>query len=229
MALPAPSHLEARTDCPGLAEPQARVLRARLLAPISSATARKGMTVEAVVTRPLFSIDHRLLIPEGSRLSGDVAEAQPARRLHRNGKLRIAFRQIEPRPGAARRIKGFVTEVEADFNAHLALDSEGATRATSPKTRLIFPAISVAVAGLSFHQDYNSHGVPELDSGGRAESGAVGLGLIGSLIAQASRPLASTIAIAGAAYSVYANFIARGNDVVFPLNTPIEVSLAARQ
>jgi hypothetical protein len=55
------------------------------------------------------------------------------------------------------------------------------------------------------------------------------LGLIGSLIAQASRPLASTIAIAGAAYSVYANFIARGNDVVFPLNTPIEVSLAARQ
>jgi hypothetical protein len=161
------------------------------------------MTVEAVVTRPLFSIDHRLLIPEDSRLSGEVAEAQPGRRVHRNGKLRIAFRQIEPRPGA--------------------------TRATSPKTRLIFPAISVAVAGLSFHQDYNSHGVPDLDSGGRAESGAVGLGLIGSLIAQASRPLASTRAIAGAAYSVYANFIARGNDVVFPLNTPIEVSLAARQ
>jgi hypothetical protein len=40
--------------------------------------------------------------------------------------------------------------------------------------------------------------------------------------------LASTIAIAGAAFSVYSNFIARGNDVVFPVNTPIEVSLEAR-
>jgi hypothetical protein len=118
--------------------------------------------------------------------------------------------------------------VEADFNAHLALDSEGATRATSPKTRLIFPAISVAVAGLSFHQDYNSQGVPDADSGGRAESGAVGLGLIGTLLAQASRPAASTIAVAGAVFSVYSNFIARGNDVVFPVNTPIEVSLDAR-
>jgi hypothetical protein len=29
------------------------------------------MKVEAVVTRPLFSIDHRLPIPEGSRLSGE--------------------------------------------------------------------------------------------------------------------------------------------------------------
>ena len=228
MAVPAPSRLEARTDRPGLAEPEARELRARLLTPLSSATARKGMAVEAVVTRPLFSTDRRLLIPEGSRVSGEVAEAQRARCLHRNGKLRIAFRQIEPRPGTAQSIQGFMTEVEADFNAHLALDSEGTTRATSPKTRFIFPAISAAVAGLSFHQDFNSQGVPDADSGGRAESGAVGLGLIGALAAQASRPLASTIAIAGAAFSVYSNFIARGNDVVFPVNTPIEVSLEAR-
>jgi hypothetical protein len=228
IAVPALDGFETGADRPGLAEPEARELRARLLTAVSSATARKGMAVEAVVTRPLFSVEHRLLIPEGSRLTGEVAEAQPARRLHRNGRLRIAFRQIEPRPGAAQSIQGFVTEVDADFNAHLALDSEGATRATSPKTRLIFPAISVAVAGLSFHQDFNSRGVPDVDSGGRAESGAVGMGLIGAVVAQASRPLASTIAIAGAAFSVYSNFIARGNDVVFPVNTPIEVSLAAR-
>jgi hypothetical protein len=77
-------------------------------------------------------------------------------------------------------------------------------------------------------KDYNSPGVPDQDMGGRAESGAVGLGLIGTLVAQASRPLASTIAITGAAFSLYSNFIARGNDAVFPLNTPVEVSLAAR-
>jgi hypothetical protein len=228
LAVAEPSYIEARTDRPGLAEPEAQEVRARLLTPISSATARKGMAVEAVVTQPLFSVDHRLLIPEGSRLSGEVVEVQPARRLHRNGRMRIAFRQIEPRPRTAQSIQGFVTEVETDFKAHLALDSEGATRATSPKTRLIFPAIAVAVAGLSFHQDYNSQGVPDLDSGGRAESGAVGLGLIGTLVAQASRPLASTIAITGAAISVYSNFIARGDNVVLPANTPVKISLRSR-
>lgn len=228
LAVPAPSHIEAGTGRPGLAGPDAQEVRARLLTPISSATARRGMAVEAVVTRPLFSSDHRLLIPEGSRLSGEVAEAQPARRFHRNGKLRIAFRQIEPQPGTVESVQGFVTEVETDFNALLALDSEGSTRAASPKTRFIFPAIAVAVTSLSLHQDYNSQGVPDQDLGGRAESGAVGLGLIGTLVAQASRPLASTIAFTGAAFSVYSNFIARGNDVVLPLNTPIEVNLAAR-
>jgi len=70
--------------------------------------------------------------------------------------------------------------------------------------------------------------VPDLDSGGRAESGAVGLGLIGTLVAQASRPLASTIAITGAAISVYSNFIARGDNVVLPANTPVKISLRSR-
>ena len=67
------------------------------------------------------------------------------------------------------------------------------------------------MAGLSFHQDYNSQGVPDQDIGGRAESGAVGLGLIGTLLAQVGpRALASSIAITGAAFSVYSTFIARG-------------------
>jgi hypothetical protein len=56
---------------------------ARLLTPLNSATARKGAPVEAIVTRPLFSPDHRILVPEGSRLTGEVVEARRARRLHR--------------------------------------------------------------------------------------------------------------------------------------------------
>jgi hypothetical protein len=179
--------------------------------------------VEAVVTRPLFSTDHRLLIPEGSRLLGDVVEARPARRLHRNGKLLFVFRQIKL-PGNMQSIQGYLEGVEADFAKHLALDSEGATRARSPKTRFIFPAIAVAVAGLSFHQDYNAQGVPDQDIGGRAESGAVGLGLIGTLLAQASRTLASSIAIAGAGFSVYSTFIARGEDVVLPAKMRVSVT-----
>jgi hypothetical protein len=226
LTTPAPGQLEAGT--PTSAAPEAQEVRARLLTEISSATARRGAAVEAVVTQPLFSTDHRLLIPEGSRLFGDVVAAQPARRLHRNGKLHFVFRRIELQPGTVQSIQGSLEGLEMDFEAHLALDSEGVMRSSSPKSRFIFPAIAVAVAGLSLHQDYNSQGVPDQDIGGRAESGAVGLGLIGTLVAQASRTLASTIAFTGAGFSVYSNFIVRGKDLVLPVNTPIQVSLAAR-
>jgi hypothetical protein len=215
----------AQTDSPAVAENEAQEVSARLLTPISSATARRGAPVEAVVTRPLFSTAHDLLVPEGSHLFGEVVTAQPARRFHRNGKVLFVFRQLKLPSGAVEGIQGYLEGVEADFDAHLALDSEGAAHSTSPKTRFIFPAIAMAVAGLSFHQDYNAQGVPDQDIAGRAESGAVGLGLIGTLLAQTSRTLASGMAFAGAGFSVYSTFIARGEDVVLPVNTPVQVSL----
>ena len=95
LSAPARSHVDARTDYPAVSEPEAQEVSARLLTPLSSATARRGAPVEAVVTRPVFSTDHALLIPEGSRLLGDVVEAQPARFLHRNGKVLFVFRQIK--------------------------------------------------------------------------------------------------------------------------------------
>jgi hypothetical protein len=140
----------------------------------------------------------------------------------------FVFRQLKLPAGAIEGIQGYLEGVEADFDAHLALDPEGAAHVTSPKTRFIFPAIAMAVAGLSFHQDYNAQGVPDRDMAGRAESGAVGLGLIGTVLAQTSRTLASGIAFTGAGFSVYSTFIARGEDVVLPVNTPVKVSLGAR-
>jgi hypothetical protein len=228
LTAPLPGPVEARTGKAAVTQPEAQEVNARLLTPISSATARKGAPVEAAVTRPVFSTDHELLIPEGSRLFGNVVEAQPARRFHRNGKVLLVFHQIKLPVGTVQRIQGYLEGVEADFNAHLALDSEGAARAQSPKTRFIFPVIASAVAGLSLHQDYNSQGIPDQDIAGRAESGAVGLGLIGTLLAQTSRTLASSIAFAGAGFSVYSNFIARGEDVILPENTPVIVSLRTR-
>jgi hypothetical protein len=225
----APIRVEAATASPAVAESEGQEVTARLLTPISSATARRGASVEAVVTRPVFSADHTLLIPEGSRLFGEVVEAQRARFLHRNGKVLFVFREIKPGAGAAQGVQGYLEGVEADFNEHLILDAEGGTHVDSPKTRFIFPAIAVAAAGLSFHQDYNAQGVPDWDIGGRAESGAVGLGLIGTLLTQVGpRALASSIAITGAALSIYSNFIARGANVVLPANTPVKISLKAR-
>ena len=225
----APIRVEAAAASPAVAESEGQEVTARLLTPISSATARRGAPVEAVVTRPVFSADHTLLIPEGSRLFGDIVEAQRARFLHRNGKVLFAFRQMKLPASAAQGVQGYLAGVEADFNEHLILDAEGGTHVDSPKTRFIFPAIAVAAAGMSFHQDYNAQGVPEWDIGGRAESGAVGLGLIGTLLTQVGpRAFASSIAITGAAFSIYSNFIGRGANVVLPANTPVKISLKAR-
>ena len=85
------------------------------------------------MTRPVFSVDHALMIPEGSRLLGDVVKAQPARLLHRNGKLLFVFREVKLPAGAGRGVQGYVEGVEADFDAHFALDSEGTAHVSSPK------------------------------------------------------------------------------------------------
>lgn len=215
-------------DQSGLGEP-AQELSARLLTAVSSATARRGAPLEAAVIRPVFSSDHVLLIPEGSRLRGEVVEVKRARSFHRNGKLLFVFREIQLPAAAAQSVQGYLDSMEVDFDGHLALDSEGAAHVSSPRTRFIFPAMAAAAAGLSFHQDYSSQGIPDADLAGRAESGAVGLGLIGTLVAQIGpRAMASGIAIVGAGFGVYSAFIARGANVVLPKNTPISVSLKAR-
>ena len=214
---------------PTITGPEGNELRARLAAGITSRTAAKGAVVEAVVTRPQFSKDGHLLIPEGTRLIGEVVNAQKARFWHRNGKLLFTFRQIQVPAAQPQSMQGYLEGVEADWSAHLTLDSEGAAQPAQLKSRLIFPIIAATVAGLSFHQDYNAQGVPDLDSAGRAESGAVGLGLIGTVLAQIGpRREASAIAILGAACSIYSTFIARGQDVVLPAGTPVTVSVGAR-
>jgi type IV secretory pathway VirB10-like protein len=69
--------------------PAGSVVHARLVTPLSSATAHQGQDVEAVLSQPLMD-GARLVLPQGSRLKGTVRQAQPARRMKRNGQLRIA-------------------------------------------------------------------------------------------------------------------------------------------
>ncbi|MFN7924225.1 MAG: hypothetical protein U0Q16_29255 [Bryobacteraceae bacterium] len=210
------------------AEPGSGELEARLLTKVSSATARVGDRVEAAVTRPVFGADGALLVPEGSRLHGEVTAARKARFFQRSGKLHFIFRQIEPPIGAPRPIQGYLEGIDFEASAHLALDSEGTALVSRPKSRFIVPALATAAAGLSFHQDYNAQGVPDQDYWGRAQSGAAGMGLVGMAVGQASRKLASGIAIAGAGMGIYSTLIARGAEVEFPVHTLIRINLGER-
>jgi hypothetical protein len=213
--------------------PPGSTVHVRLLTGLSSATDQKGKTVRAVVSQPLFSSDQHLILPEGTRLEGAVTEAVPARWLGRNGQLRFRFHQIDLGAGAPRRVEATLQSVQADSAAHLKLDSEGGAHAVTPKTQYIAPAIDVVLAlgsldGLDPHNHEriaDGLGPQGPDLAGGAVRGAAGLGLIGSVIGLAAhyRPVSAVFAFYGAGWSVYTHVVARGRDVVFNRNTPMEI------
>jgi hypothetical protein len=214
----------------GGAIPPGSLVHVRLVSPLSSATDHRDTPVRAVVSQPLFSSDHTLILPEGARLNGTITEAVPARLFARNGQLRFTFRQLELTPGAPRKVEASLQGIDASSETHLQLDSEGGAHAVTPKTNYVMPAIDVLLAATSLDLDAGrgihggavGHGA---DYGGATIRGGASLGLVGavaSLLAH-SRPVSAGFAFYGAGWAVYSHFVARGVDVVFPKNTPMEI------
>ena len=129
----------------GSALPKGSVVNARLITPLSSATAHKGQEVEAVLSRPLMD-GERLILPQGSRLKGTVKQAQPARRMKKNGQLRIAFTELVPPDGVEQKVVSTLEGVQAGKDANVKLDSEGGAEATTSKSRYLGTAISLGLA-----------------------------------------------------------------------------------
>lgn len=215
------------------------VVHARLTTNLDSRSSIKGMTVEALLSQPLFSLDHHVLFPMGSRLRGTVLQVRPARRWHRNGQLRFAFQNIEPvlegreRTQTLWSVEGQLDGVEAGGKDKIAMDSEGGTKVTSSKTRFIAPVLAVMLAGRALDRDHvRVNGAPtgaiQSNAGGQAIAGSVGFGLIGAVLGQISRPVATVIGFYGAAWSIYTNIVGPGREVKFPAETAIEVRFGAR-
>ena len=210
--------------------PEGSVVHARLVTPLSSATSRKGQDIEAVLSQPLMDGD-RLILPQGSRLKGTVKQAQPARRMKKNGQLRIAFSELVPPDGIEQKIVSTLEGVQAGKDANVKLDSEGGAEATTSKSRYLGTAVSLGLAMLSAREggdrDGNKvHG----DSGNAAAGGLGGFKLVGMIMGAAvrSRAFGTTMGAYGAAVSVYTNFMARGHEVVFPKNTAMQIGVGTR-
>jgi hypothetical protein len=77
------------------------VVHARLLTPLDSMSSTQGEKAEAVLEEPLFSADHRLVLPEGTLVDGSVAMAKRARWFHRGGQLRFSFQNVDLTPQTA--------------------------------------------------------------------------------------------------------------------------------
>jgi len=218
----------------GSAPPPDSVVHARLVTPLDSATARRGTPVQAVVTRPLYAAHQELIIPQGSRLEGSVIRAKPARWLHRDGSLRFTFQRLEPPAAKPQAVQASLQAVVTSAQANLKVDSEGGVSPKTSKTRYLMPALALTMAAWAATPDRDAvsaqAGAAAPAQGGalgQVVAGGWGLGLLGSVVSLAaqSRVVSTVFGFYGAVGSVYTNIIARGRNVDFPANTPLEIRL----
>jgi hypothetical protein len=196
------------------------LLDAYLTSTLSSATSKPGQHFQAYIARPVFNASHKIVIPEGAILVGTITRAKPARSWGRKGSLRFTFNQLRMPSGKSRPVEGTLAAADAARSAGLRIDSEGGV---APKNRPGKFIVPLAFSVLALHG---------LDSdGSQAESGALasnGFGIVGRIvgIAAGSRQLATGIGAYAAAQSFYNRWLHRGQNVVFPLDTRIEVVTA---
>ena len=221
---------EAMTDI-GAPPPTGSAVHARLETGLSSATAKVGDAVEAVITEPLVASNH-LILPEGSVIKGSVMQVSPARRLGRNGQLRILFREVAPPNGIEQKIETTLEGIAVAKGEHLKLDNEGGAEVTTPRTRYLTTGIQVMLAATQASPDRDAgQGGPSVgEAGGGAASGASGFKLVGMVvgIAAHSRVVSAGFGSYGAAMSIYYHFLARGRDVIYPRDMAMVIGLGTR-
>jgi hypothetical protein len=199
--------------------PDGSVVEARLLTPLSSATAHWGDPVTAIVTKPLFD-GNRLIVPEGSLLKGSVLQVRAARHMSRNGQLRPVFHELTLPDGIQQKVQASLAGVEAGKAQELKLDAEGGAEATTPKSRYLDTAIAVTLAAASQGDDLLNQG----------EGGVGGFRLVGLAVGLAVRyqPLGAAMGAFGASRSIYSHFFASGRNVVLPKYTAMDITIGTR-
>jgi hypothetical protein len=199
-------------------KPETWSVHALLTDELSSAKARPGDAVRALVVEPVLDKDQQLVVPQGSVLVGHVTTAKAARSLGRNGKLRFTFQQVQFPEGTAaeRPVEGALAGATTQGTQSLNLDAEG-TITPKSQASAIAPLLLTLLAGRALDNDGNI----------TVQTGVAsnGFGLVGRVvgIAAGSRNFAAGLGFYAAALSFYQNFLRNGHDVIFPKDTRIEI------
>ncbi len=211
-----------------------KVVDARLTEPLDSKTAKRGESVTALVTAPLFDHDHRLILPEGAELDGLVSMSKPARSFGRNGQLRFAIRGVKNPIETAEQHKetvyGTLSGAEGNSGQNLSVDSEGNVKASPDKGRFVAPLLLAATAMAGADQDSGQAAGGGSPAFGNMAVASNGFGLVARVaaITAGSRNLAIGFGAYAFAKSVYFRFLTRGHEVTFPRDTQLEVTFSAR-
>jgi hypothetical protein len=217
----------------GTQPPADSVAQMRILSTVSSASAHVGDRLDGVLAAPLFTGDHKLLLPEGTRFTGKITLARRARSLHRGGRLRFVIDDLQlpemsslaaPNPGAEP-VRAQLVALEAD-PGKVKVDGEGTAKATESKTRLLRPVIAGLVAAKSLDNDagkQTASGTGSPNTAGLTLGGFSGFGLFGIALAQGPSAIGSALGFYGLGWSVYSNVISRGHEVVFQQNAAMAI------
>ena len=229
----------------------------RLLTSVDSASAKPGDKVQAAFEQPLFSADHKLILPEGTLLEGSVAVGKKAGWFHHTGRLRFTFNNVELTPQVAelqthvsdsadakKPADTISTERKLQFRtqatingaeggkAAVKVDSEGGVQTQDSKTRYIGTAIALLITHSAADNDAgrNHSGTNGQSSNvsGRTLGGGLGFGLLGSIAAQSSRNVGMVFGYYGMAWTVFSTVVARGADVQFDRNAAIDIGFNQR-
>jgi len=208
------------------------ILKARLVTTMDSSKTPRGTAIRAAVTEPVFSADHRLIFPEGTVLEGEVTYAKPAKRFHRNGQLRFLFERVQMPSGEASTLLASLQSAHTSEDDRVVLDDEGGAKLENSKTRFIAPALALLALrgtldrGEHPDPDGDGHMIESSNPGAVTAGGFFGLGLLGIPLSHMAPPIGVGLSIFGAAKTVYANILAKGREVQFAAETPIQLQLA---
>jgi hypothetical protein len=200
----------------GPKRPETWTVPAVLTQELTSARAKPGDPVEALVVEPVFDRDKQLVVPQGSMLIGKVTTAKAARSLGRNGKLRFIFQQVRFPEGFGKPVVGAVAGATAEKAQDLQMDAEG-TITPRNQSSAIAPLLLTMLASRALDEDGNI----------TADTGVAsnGFGILGRIVGLAAgdRNLAAGLGYYAAGLSLYENFLRPGRDVVFAKDTRIEI------
>jgi len=207
------------------------VATARLLSTVGSNT-NGGSKVSVIVSEPFYSADRHLILPEGTRLTGTVVQAQPAGWFRRSGRLRLRFQQMElpePVPMKNRQvtIRATVVRVDVIREARIKVDNEGGMKSVEPRTRFIAPAVQMFLGINVLDNRNNTAQSQSANRAIRAIAGASGLGLVGSIASQFSSEAAAGIGLYGGVWSVFNHIVARGHNIALVQDTPLQIRFGA--
>lgn len=193
-------------------------IKARLITPLDSRTAKNGDVVAAVVSSPELDANHRISIPQGSMLYGHVVNARGARKFGRNGALRFAFEKLQLPEGFEQQVNGVAQGIDSARGRELAIDSEGGVQPPSNKS-VIAPLALTLLSASALREDEAPMG--------HAAASSNGFGMAARIVAitTKSNVFGGVVGGISAARMVYSRFIAHGKDVQFARGTGIEVDL----
>ena len=147
-----------------------------------------------------------------------------ARYLHRNGQLRIVFREVILSNGVVQTVDTRLEGIQSDSADNAQLDSEGGTKSTPSKTRYLSTGASVGLALIG------SGGRNDVGDASPIAGGATGFKLIGLVVGIAFRSHTYGILMSayGGSRSIYNNFLGKGREIVFPKDTVMEIGFGNR-